>query len=232
MDERSRATPASGRAEGDACWNRIGVRGDRSCPDLRLHVHCRNCPVFAAGAARLLDREPPAGYRTEQTSHFAVGAPHVASRETKSVVIFRIAGEWLALPATVVTEIATLLPVHSLPHRKAGAVLGIASVRGELLLCVSLGSIVGVAPTAVADRADRRAYPRLLVIRRDKIRAVCPVDEVHGIHRFNAQELRSVPPTVARAPVAYSTAILTWQDRAVGVLDDQRLFDSLKRSIG
>ena len=29
----------------------IGVSGDRSCPELNSHIHCRNCPVFA-GAAR------------------------------------------------------------------------------------------------------------------------------------------------------------------------------------
>src|SRR4029077_5730556 len=28
----------------DDCWNRIGVRGDASCPELKHHVHCRNCP--------------------------------------------------------------------------------------------------------------------------------------------------------------------------------------------
>ena len=35
----------------DDCWNRIGVRGDGSCPELKQYVHCRNCPVYSAGAA-------------------------------------------------------------------------------------------------------------------------------------------------------------------------------------
>ena len=45
----------------DDCWNRIGVRGDASCPELARHVHCHNCPVHAAAALALLDREPPEG---------------------------------------------------------------------------------------------------------------------------------------------------------------------------
>ena len=36
----------------DDCWNRIGVHGDKSCPLLSEHIHCRNCAVYSA-AARL-----------------------------------------------------------------------------------------------------------------------------------------------------------------------------------
>ena len=46
-------------ADVDDCWNRIGIRGDQSCPKLPEYVHCRNCPVYASAARRLLDRLPP-----------------------------------------------------------------------------------------------------------------------------------------------------------------------------
>jgi chemotaxis-related protein WspD len=74
-------------------------------------------------------------------------------------------------------------------------------------------------------------HQRLLVIRRDRVRAVCPVAEVHGIHRFHPRELRDVPSTVARATATYSKAVLSWRDRSVGVLDDGPLFALLKRSV-
>ena len=113
-----------------------------------------------------------------------------------------------------------MLPIHSLPHRPSGAVLGLASVRGELLVCVSLGHVLGVEPLARSDAtARRRAYPRLLVIRHEQVRAVCPVDEVHGIHRFHPRELQNVPATVARATGTYSRALLPWRGHSVGVLD-------------
>jgi chemotaxis-related protein WspD len=75
-------------------------------------------------------------------------------------------------------------------------------------------------------------YQRLLVIRRDDVRVVCPVDEVHGIHHVQPRELKDVPTTVAKATVTYSTALLSWRERSVGVLDDQLVFYSLKRSLG
>ena len=40
----------------DDCWNRIGIHGDKSCPLLSEHIHCRNCAVYSAAATRLLDR--------------------------------------------------------------------------------------------------------------------------------------------------------------------------------
>ena len=49
----------------DDCWNRIGVYGDRSCPELSTFVHCRNCPVFAAAARSLLRPPRPEGYLAE-----------------------------------------------------------------------------------------------------------------------------------------------------------------------
>ncbi len=216
----------------NACWNSIGVRGDGSCPELLQFVHCRNCPVYSAGAAELLDADTPSSYFADRTAHFAEPA-HADEGEMLSVVIFRVASEWLALPTSAVVEVANLLPVHSLPHRRNGVVLGLASVRGELLVCVSLSQVVGAEPLAAAAR-DRSSttYRRLLVIRREAIRVVCPVDEVHGIHRFHPRELKDLPATVAKAAVTYSTALLQWQGHSVATLDDQLLFYTLKRSIG
>jgi chemotaxis-related protein WspD len=119
----------------DDCWNRIGVRGDGSCPELKQYVHCHNCPVFSAGAADMLDADAPDSYFVDRTAHFAEPAP-IEKSATRSVVIFRVDSEWLALSTSVVVEVANLRTIHSLPHRSNGVVLGLASVRGELLVCV------------------------------------------------------------------------------------------------
>ena len=231
MDKRPDPARRLDRAALDDCWNRIGVRGDGSCPELKQYVHCHNCPVYSAGAADLLDVDSPASYFADRTAHFARPA-HAEEGETRSVVTFRVASEWLALPTSVVIEVANLLPIHSLPHRLNRVVLGLASVRGELLVCVSLGQVVGAEPLAAASLERRNtAYRRLLVIRREAVRVVCPVDEVHGIHRFHPRELTAVPTTVAKSVVAYSTALLPWKGHSVGTLDDQLLFYTLKRSL-
>ena len=231
MNDRPDAAAAAGGAIVNRCWSTIGVRGDGSCPELRQYVHCRNCPVYSAGAVARLESEAPDGYLAGWMSHFAEPV-NVKARKTRSVVIFRVASEWLALPTSAVVEIANARPVHSLPHRRNGIVLGLTNVRGELLVCVSLGHVVAVdAPIAVHRDLHHKVYPRLLVVRGDDVRAVCPVDEVYGVHRFREADLRPVPTTVAKATVTYSTALLKWGTHSVGVLDDQLLFSALRQSL-
>jgi chemotaxis-related protein WspD len=187
--------------------------------------------VYSAGAMQVLDSEAPADDLGWRTYHFAQPL-HLEELDTQSIVIFRVGSEWLALPALCVTEVANPLPVHTLPHRLSGVVLGLASVRGELLICVSIGHMLGVEASAGVDQKVRRpAHPRLLVIRHEQVRAVCPVDEVHGIHRFHPRELKEVPATVARATATYSKMLLPWQEHSVGLLDHELLFRSLKRSV-
>lgn len=215
----------------DDCWNRIGVRGDRSCPELKTHLHCRNCPVHAAAVATLLDRELPAGHLERWTEHFAQpSAVHEAGLH--AIVIFRIGREWLALPTAVFLEVAALRPIHTLPHRRNTTVQGLVNVRGELLLCFSAASVLGLTETAPdPDEAGRKINRRLLVLSRDGQRLVLPVDEVGGTHRYHPRDLLPPPATVARATATYTKAVLNWRNHTVGCLDDELLFYSLNRSI-
>ena len=215
----------------DDCWNRIGVQGDHSCPELERHVHCRNCPVHARAARTLLDRAPPVDYLADWTRHVA-RAPVVEEADTLSVLIFRIGAEWLALPTSVLEEVAEQRPIHSLPHRRNRLVRGVVNVRGELLVCVALGELLGTDSAGPSVRKGTGVvHERLLVVSREGSRLACPADEVHGVERFPRAAVRAVPATVGQAPRAYTTGVLQWRDRAVGHLDDERLFSALNRSL-
>ena len=222
----------------DDCWNRIGVRGDRSCAELRSHIHCRNCPVFSAAARTLLDVPAPAGSRQNATEHFARPAQaepgHVAGADMESVIVFRLRAEWYAIRPAVCLEITDLRPIHSLPHRRNAAVLGVVNVRGGLLVCISLAVILGAAaqPEAIPTQSPRRTgVPRLLVARGAAGAVVFPVDEVQGMERFRTRELKEVPATVAQAQATYTRALLSLSDRTVGLLDEQRLFYTVERAL-
>ena len=79
-------------------------------------------------------------------------------------------------------------------------------------------------------KSQPNGLSRILVIQREDVRAVCPVDEVHGIHQFHPQQLQDVPATVAKSASTFTRKILTWRERSVGILNDQLLFIALKRS--
>ena len=133
--------PTQSAARIDDCWNRIGVRGDKSCERLVEHVHCRNCEVHAAAVIHLLER-----YAAMQDDvELVVDEPLV---EHCSLLLFRVAEEWLAIATRSLVEVVAQLPVHSLPHQRSRSLLGVANVRGTLmrlrgtrcsLLCVMVG---------------------------------------------------------------------------------------------
>jgi chemotaxis-related protein WspD len=232
MKKPSAPAPASSRAAINDCWNKIGVRGDSSCPELKKHVHCRNCPVYSAAAVDLLDTDLPADHLERWTTHIAQ-AKVLAEIDTHSVVVFRIGDEWLALPTALFNEIAGIGEIHTVPHRRNGAVLGLTNIRGELLVCVSLQQMLGLQPAGERKRDKQHAAAgRFLVIQHEGSRVVCPVDAVHGVRRFHAREQVPVPSTLAKATATYTQALLPWQQKSVGLLDAQLLFYSINRSLG
>lgn len=221
-----------------ACWNEIGVRGNGTCPKLAEVIRCRNCPVLSTAALRLLDRPLAPEHRRAWTEHFAQKQTPVAPAQS-SALLFRVHTEWLALPTQAFQEVAERRPVHSLPNRRQGIVLGLVNVRGELLICVSLSHLLRLDATPPRD-TRHPTYDRLLVANWTGHRFVFPADEVHGIHRFQTQELTEPPATLAKSalrtphsplPTQFARGILRWQGRTVGLLDADRVFSSLNRSL-
>ncbi|HDS1699338.1 MULTISPECIES: chemotaxis protein CheW [Pseudomonas] len=203
----------------DDCWNRIGVRGDKQCPLLERHVHCRNCEVYAAAATRLLDR-----YALTQ-DHQAAAVQPDEENTGHSMLLFRLGEEWLALATACLVEIAPLQAVHSLPHQRSRLLHGVANVRGALVPCLSLADLLGVQGGAPEQRSVR-AMPRMLILAAEGGPVVMAVEEIDGIHRLDPQLLGS-----GRDATRFTAAVLQWRGRSVRVLDDQHLLSALQRSL-
>ncbi|MFJ3151808.1 chemotaxis protein CheW [Pseudomonas putida] len=203
----------------DDCWNRIGVRGDKQCPLLERHVHCRNCEVYAAAATRLLDR-----YALVQ-EHQAAAVQPDAENTGRSMLLFRLGEEWLALATACLAEIAPLQAVHSLPHQRSRLLHGVANVRGALVPCLSLADLLGVQAGSTEQRSAR-AMPRMLILAAEGGPVVMAVEEIDGIHRLDPQLLGS-----GRDATRFTAAVLQWRGRSVRVLDDQHLLSAVQRSL-
>jgi len=228
-DDRSRPLPNGEALEIRACWDDIGVQGDATCPELQQVIHCRNCPIYFKAGIQLLDRPLLPDYRRAWTKHFAQ-EKKLASPARHSALLFRINSEWLALPTAAFQEVAERRPIHSLPHRQQGIVLGLANVRGELLICISLSHVLGLVRGPLHE-TPRKTYARLLVAQWDGQRLVFPVEEVRGVLRFETPELQEPPAILAKSRLSYTHSILQWQDRLVGLLDADLLFSSLNRRL-
>ncbi|KVQ11823.1 chemotaxis protein CheW [Burkholderia ubonensis] len=228
----------------DDCWNRIGTRGDGTCPRLAAHARCLNCPVFAQAAATLLDRplsdaDFAEAARTAHEAHDTHQAPPDARADDanapQTALAFRIADEWLGLPVPALRQIDGPRPIHPLPHRRNGVVLGLVNVRGTLTIAASLGALLGLdlglEHDAAARHASRHAHARLLVVEHRGDTVALPVDEVEGVLRFAASALLPAPTTLAHAATMHTRGLLAWRDTTLGLLDTDRVFDSLARSL-
>lgn len=210
------------------CWKHIGTWGDRSCPELPKHGHCRNCPVYSAGAMRLLDTATSPEYLAVGAQRYA--QPKTETRgTTQSAVVFRVAGEWLALATAVFQQIAPLRPVHSLPHRRGAIVSGVVNIRGELLVCVSVSAALGI--TALPE-AKLPPTARHVVIGAGPDRLVFAADEIAGLHRYAAADVAPVPATLAHAQAVHTRGFLTSEKRPVALLDDGLLLHTFNRGLG
>ncbi len=203
----------------DDCWNRIGVHGDKQCPLLARHIHCRNCEVHAAAATRLLDRYA----LLEEDEPTPPPAPERASG--RSLLLFRLGEEWLALATACLAEVAPMQPVHSLPHQRSRVLQGVANVRGALVPCVSLADLLEV-PAAPASERVGRALPRMLILAAEGGPVVIAVDEIDGIHRLD-------PALPGKDPDAmpFTAVVLQWRGRSVRVLDEHHLLSAVQRSL-
>jgi chemotaxis-related protein WspD len=211
----------------DDCWNRIGVNGDGTCPELEAHVHCRNCPVFARAARSFFDRKAPEGYLAEWSE--LLGRPFgTGANDESALLVFRLGAEWLSLSLSVVSEVTAIRPVHRVPHRTNRVFSGLVSLRGQLQLCVSLHGLLDV--DLLDPDADPSASPRLVVIRKETETWAFLADEVVGVHRVARDKLQKVPSTLANPTGSFSRAVFAWDEgRSVDVLDEPRVFEALRR---
>lgn len=205
------------------CWQKIGVWGDRSCPELARVTHCHNCPVFASAGRKFLDAPSPDEYLTEWTRR--LGAPEDDDvGEEISILVFRIGEEWLALPVEVLVEVTSLRTIHRIPHR-GGLLSGLVNIRGELHLCVRLDLLLGIARN---EAAPDREKPRLVVVRNDSEGWVFAADEVDQVHRFPVVNLVPAAPTLARALARMNRGVFQVKDRSIGLLDTNKLFQAIR----
>jgi chemotaxis-related protein WspD len=218
--------------EHNDCWNQIGVSGNGTCPELAKVIHCRNCPVYAAGGRSLLEREPPAGYLREWTQALAEAKDEDQAEEALSVLIFRLGREWLALPTHICQEVAEMRPIHTLPHLSGPVLLGLVNIRGQIRLCVSLSELLGLATADLTGQGTNHKNRQcLVVVARNSDHWVILVDELYGIQRFHLNAVRNAPMTVAKAMPRLTKGVIDWQDKSLGYLDDELVFLALRKEV-
>lgn len=213
----------------DDCWNRIGVFGDKSCPQLERHIHCRNCEVYGAAAIALLDRYGSTLERGD--NDYGQGEAQEAQGEQRSLLIFRLGEQWLAIATRRLAEVMPVSPIHVLPHRNSRGLLGVTNVRGTLVACLSLAELLDLDTQQDARRGERRVIPRMLIMESDSGPLVTQVDEVSGIQRIPVAHIRNAKHDDKRTISRFTAGVLQWQEQSITLLDDEQLLQTMIGSL-
>lgn len=205
------------------CWKAIGIFGDRSCELLREHIHCRNCPNYRLAGRQLLERPKPDAYQAELTRRLA-GKPESPQDNLLRLMVFRVAGLWLALPSACFEETLPPVAMVRVPLRSNRHFLGLISAHGELQLCFTLEHWLGTdLDDRLAVAVSPRIFPRMMVVNLRDQRWVFPVDEVLGTLEQPRAELESLPANLAKSSLKLLAGLFHRDGLHIHLLDGDRL---------
>ncbi len=215
------------------CWNSIGVWGRERprCPVLLEVIHCRNCEKYIAAGQRALQRSVPEEYQQEWTRLLARKKDTEVGQQL-TVIVFRIGDEWFSLPVNYLQQVETRRVIHSVPHRNSAIVKGIVNVAGEVKMCFSLGTLLGIEKASMLDSTERTAvYQGLIVLKQGKHSYVFPVTEVLELARISLEELKAVPSTISALASSYLLGLVQYGEHHVGHLDADLVIAGFERSL-
>ena len=212
----------------DDCWNRIGVFGDKRCERLERHIHCRNCEVYGAAAIALLDRYGSSLER--DADDYGQGEAQEPVGEQRSLLIFRLGEQWLAIATRCLAEVMPVSPIHSLPHRKSTGLLGVTNVRGTLVACLSLSELLDLE-TDDSRQNGQRVIPRMLILESGSGPLVVPVDEVSGIQKIPLVRISNAKQDDKRTISRFTAGVLQWRGQSITLLNDEQLLQNMIGSL-
>jgi chemotaxis-related protein WspD len=215
------------------CWSKMGVWGSElpRCPRLEEFIHCQNCDVFHAASLTAYERAIPDDYRLEWTEVLA-GNKQTVVTDARTVVVFRIGDEWVAISTGLCKEISRMMRIHRLPHNKSQVLKGVVNNGGEIRICFSLGNLLGIAKAEQIFGDEFHAvYARMIVMDVAGRNYVFPVSEIKGLLQYREADLGPLPETISASSASYMNGVIKWGDTVIGCLEEAILTAQLERSI-
>lgn len=218
-------TPPDDFVPPPSCWRTIGVYGDGrpTCPWLARHHHCRHCEVFLSAARGLLARAPGEELLAEWAARLAEPEPAPPGPH-EDVLVLVVGDRQAAVPVAAVREVVNVRTIRRLPPPAVSAIVGLVSVRGDLLPCVSLDIVLGGRPE------NPLAGRRLVVVGRgDEDAVALLVSDVAAVRRIEvvAESPDDLPDQVAERPLVRRVLQLGAAD--VPLVDPAVLVETLRR---
>jgi len=147
------------------------------------------------------------------------------SEATESLIVFRIADEWLAIRTICFIEAIDNKFIHFVPNRTNNYLLGLVNVNGELLMCISLSAFLNLPSVIPLNESKSKVYKSLLVMERNGESYVFPVDENYGVVKINISALKDAAATITKSSLTVTNFTFDLNEESVNLIDENRLYE-------
>lgn len=183
-------------------------------------------------ANHLFERSPDEEYIKEWTESLRRPSPSEDEQRALSVLIFRLGQEWLAWPTIFLKEVTQRKSFHRIPHRSGKILRGIVNLNGGLQLYVALNELLDIEmPIRPLSNYFHYQLDRMVAISKEGELWVFPVDEIDGIYNWNILAIKNAPINISKSSINYIKGVMKMDTKKVGLLDEELIFCSLKRSL-
>lgn len=185
-----------------------------------------------ASAKRLLARKPEEKYIGEWTKRIGQEQEERKDKHDISAILFRLGPKWLAIPATVFSEIFSGCTIHTIPLRSNAMLLGLVNFRGKLALCVNMQEALGInADPLYLMPSVASSQLIMIAIQKDGELWVFPVSELFGIYRCGVASIENIPQQALKLKNNYLRGFINWKGKQVDLIDEELLFSKLRMDI-
>lgn len=172
---------------------------------------------------KLLDRPPPEGYTQELSEIYGKEADIAIQQRLSSYFIFGLNSEWFGIDVNSLKEVVDQRIIHKIPHRSNAVLKGTVNIEGQFKLVVSLKSFLGNSKKKSSSIDSKK----MVVLKQGDEEWVIEIEEILGIRYLDLKEMQNSPVK----DVGFLKGIIYIDEKCVGLLEEEFLFQSLKRSI-
>jgi chemotaxis signal transduction protein len=215
----------------DDCWNTIGIwrTSGTACEKISTYIHCRNCPVYADAGKSLLDRPIPEDTYTDAHISTTGSRDEEHAADLTAYSVFRIGNEWYAIDMKLLSEIRPIYEIHCLPHNSDPFLKGLINVNGVIVVCVSVGAILGKNKLDRVDETHQTSRLIIVSIGVDKI--AFPVTESTGSIRLDGNRLGEIPAINRLSNNSMLKGMYRHKEKDIGIIDSERLLESFREHL-
>jgi chemotaxis signal transduction protein len=108
--------------------------------------------------------------------------------KTRSLVVFKLCGEWFGLDVDCFRDVVSPRLVHSIPGRETEFLDGVVNVEGELMLKVNPNRILGLTQNPESGKIGK-----FMLLEHEGDSFVIKADEFAGVEKLSSNQIVKAP---------------------------------------